>query len=647
MPNARRLAAAGATSVLGVVLLLGGAATAFAAPSATIDHVQHHHGAEQVLFSITGLPTSVQPDLATVRATVDGSVVKATATPASQGTERISRVAVLAIDSSNSMKGARFTAAKTAALAFIAQAPADVKIGLVSFAGSVDVVQAPTTNRAAVRAAVGRLQLSNQTRLFDGVRAALGTAGVKGQRRILLLTDGHDTTGRSLTTVTNAVGRSGDRVDVVGLRVSAADSATLSSIATAGKGTLVNASDSGALTTLFSDEAQALAGQVLVNFPVPASKASAGANLVVSIDAGGTTYTDNAFVILGPAARSGSTVPPTVPIPVKPSTAAPSVPLLVGGIGAIGLAVLLLAAGLLGVFRREPKVKLEDRIALYGPNRAPDEPTTGPASVNVKASALDMATKAIDRGGFESKLLWKLDAGGVDLKPPEWVLMHAGVAVGAAFVAFLLTSGGIVLTALMFVVGAVVPWVYLGVSASRRVKAFNAQLADALQLISGGLTAGLSFAQSMDTIVREGTEPIAGEFRRALVEARLGVGIEDALETVATRMRSTDFEWVVMAVRIQRDVGGNLAELMTTVSSTLREREGLRRHVRALSAEGRMSAWILCLMPPLFLVYLKLTAPKSLTPLFHTGTGVLLLAAAVALMAIGTFWMSKVVKVEA
>jgi tight adherence protein B len=199
----------------------------------------------------------------------------------------------------------------------------------------------------------------------------------------------------------------------------------------------------------------------------------------------------------------------------------------------------------------------------------------------------------------------------------------------------------------MLLVGACIPWVYLGFSAARRVKAFNAQLADALQLIAGGLTAGLSFAQSMDTIVREGTEPMAGEFRRALVEARLGVGIEDALDTVAGRMGSKDFEWVVMAVRIQREVGGNLAELMLTVSATLREREYLRRQVRALSAEGRMSAWILCLMPPLFLVYLKVTSPQTLTPLFHTGSGVLLLIAAAVLMAVGSFWMSKVVKVEA
>ena len=127
--------------------------------------------------------------------------------------------------------------------------------------------------------------------------------------------------------------------------------------------------------------------------------------------------------------------------------------------------------------------------------------------------------------------------------------------------------------------------------------------------MSGSLSAGLSLAQSIDTIVREGDEPIASEFRRVVVETRLGVTLEDSLEGVAERMESHDFDWVVMAIRIQREVGGNLAELLLTVAATLREREYLRRHVSALSAEGRLSCYILGGLPPGFLVYLALTKP--------------------------------------
>ena len=115
--------------------------------------------------------------------------------------------------------------------------------------------------------------------------------------------------------------------------------------------------------------------------------------------------------------------------------------------------------------------------------------------------------------------------------------------------------------------------------------------------MAGSLTAGLSLAQSIDTIVNEGTEPIASEFRRVLVETRLGVSLETALEGVAERFESKDFAWVVMAINIQRRVGGNLAELLETVAGTIREREYMRRQVAALAAEGKLSAFVLGGLP--------------------------------------------------
>ena len=165
------------------------------------------------------------------------------------------------------------------------------------------------------------------------------------------------------------------------------------------------------------------------------------------------------------------------------------------------------------------------------------------------------------------------------------------------------------------------PWAWLKRRRSKRLKAFNGSLADTLQLMSGSLSAGLSLAQSVDTIVREGNEPVTSEFKRVLVEARLGVHLEEALAGVSDRMESKDFSWVVMAIRIQREVGGNLAELLNNVSATLREREYLRRQVNTLSAEGRLSAWILGGLPPVFVLYLVLTKPGYVNPLFTTPIG--------------------------
>jgi tight adherence protein B len=196
------------------------------------------------------------------------------------------------------------------------------------------------------------------------------------------------------------------------------------------------------------------------------------------------------------------------------------------------------------------------------------------------------------------------------------------------------------------VLGVVGPWMYLGLRASQRRKKFNAALPETLQLMSGSLSAGLSLMQSVDTIVREGAEPVASAFKRVLVETRIGVPLEDALDGVADRFDSRDFRWVVMAIRIQRQVGGNLAELLGTVSATMREREYMRRQVAALAAEGKLSAIVLGALPPLFLLYLLLTQGDYVTPLFTEPLGLVMLIGGGLWLSVGIFWMSKLVKVE-
>ena len=190
------------------------------------------------------------------------------------------------------------------------------------------------------------------------------------------------------------------------------------------------------------------------------------------------------------------------------------------------------------------------------------------------------------------------------------------------------------------------PWFYLSFKESRRIKAFNGQLAQTLQVIAGALQAGLSLPQAVDTVVQEGQEPMVSEFRRAIIEQRLGVEIEDSLDTVGDRMGSVDFKWVVMAIRIQREVGGNLAELLLNVAATLREREYLRRQVAVLSAEGRLSAFILGGLPIFFFGYLSLIRPTYLHPMLVSPIGWGMLGAACVMMLVGFVWLKKVVKVE-
>lgn len=319
---------------------------------------------------------------------------------------------------------------------------------------------------------------------------------------------------------------------------------------------------------------------------------------------------------------------------------------LVAGAAAVGvgvLAVLVLLAPASGPGMMSP----EERVATYvgpGADIAAAAAAHRPGPV---AQATGAAEQVLGSSrGLERRIRHRLDGAGSRFTAAEWLLLHTAVFVGAGLVGLLLGGGNLPLFLAVAALGAVGPWLYLGIRAGRRRNAFAAGIPDTLQLMSGSLAAGLSLAQSVETVTREGPDPVAGEFRRALVETRLGVPLEDALEGVAERFESEDLHWAVMAIRIQREVGGNLAELLDTVASTMREREYVRRQVAALSAEGRLSAWVLGCLPVLFLLYMLLANRDYIMPLFTDPRGLILLGFGALLLGAGIVWMSRLVKVE-
>jgi tight adherence protein B len=259
---------------------------------------------------------------------------------------------------------------------------------------------------------------------------------------------------------------------------------------------------------------------------------------------------------------------------------------------------------------------------------------------------VELAERVTKRQGLADVVDGRLEAAGIPMRTPEWLIVQVGAAVGLSLLFLLLSGGAPVAAAAGLLLGLALPWLLLMVRQGRRESAFLAQLPDTLQMLAGSLQAGYSLPQALDTVVREGQPPMSVEFNRALVENRLGMPVEDALEGIANRMASQDFSWVVMAVRIQRDVGGNLAELLVMVADTLRERERLRRQVRVLSAEGRLSGWILGALPVLFFAYLAVANPKYLSPMWSTPIGIGMIILAAVLLGAGAFWLTRVVKVE-
>jgi tight adherence protein B len=623
------------------LLLVGGVSLPAYADDGSIDHVEDKGGTLQVLYSVPGAGTQA-PDLSSLQVTLAGKKLAASAQPASSG--KVRRTTILAIDTSNSMAGPKFRAAKQAAQIFLDSVPDDVHVGIVTFAGQVRVLQRPSLHRAASRRLVRHLTLSYGTHLYDGLVTATRTSGRSGPRSVLVLSDGRDTSQTTMATATDAIKRRDVKVDVIALAQSARDESLLTPLSTAGGGQVISAADPKALAQIFTSEAQALASQVLVTARVPAGVTTEG-TLAIGLDVGSASYTDSAFVSLAGTApaRTRKTPATTELQPASQGLQLTSSQMLAGVLG-LGAGLLVLVVAMFGGLGKQPD-SIEERIEAYTARGAPRSAPTQTAGV--AASAVGMAQKALEGNhGFEAKLAAKLDSGGLTLKPAEWLLMHAGLALGATALTFALTGGDLLLVVVALGAGVVVPWMYLGRKQSRRLKAFNSQLAGTLQLLAGSLQAGLSVAQGMDTIVREGAEPVAGEFRRALVETRLGVQIEDALESMAERMMSEDFKWTVMAIRIQREVGGNLAELLLTVAATLREREYLRRQVKSLSAEGRFSAYILLALPPLIVLYELTTNGAYLSPLFHDPIGWVMIVAMCGLMSLGAFTMQRLIKLE-
>lgn len=642
MPGRRapqRLAALLVVLVAALLLPAGPAS----AEDGSIAHVESTADGLRILVDV---PAGIETDLDGVSATLEGTELDATASATSSGSV-VKRTTVLAIDTSRSMREAgRFDAAKQAATTYLQTVPPDVEIGIVTFDSAVSVALAPTTDRGAAQTVIDSLTLRQDTLLYDGLVAAVTAAGTSGQRTVLVMSDGADTGSKAtLDAVVSAVETNGTSVHIVGLDLAERQLAPLRTIARAGKGDVITSTGS-ALAEEFASQAQALANQVLVTAPLPANFNATVANVVVTLPTAGEPVIARALAPIEAAST------PDLPdsLPTLPSDSGWSAPdwLLWVGLAVLGLG--LVTAAMLLVPKPAGPMSIADRVTAYSTRTSGLDMTqeAKPASEPVLDQAKAAAAGVLERNSaLNERLTRKLGAAGSEFKPSEWLLLHIGVVFAAALFGLLIGKGNIIVGLVFMVLGAFLPPFYLRFMAGRRRRAFDNGLPEVLQLISGALSAGLSLAQAVDTVVREGPEPIASEFKRVLVEARIGVTLEDAFDGVAARFQSKDFAWAVMAIRIQRQVGGNLAELLTTVAATMRERQYLRRHVRALSAEGRLSAMILCGLPPVFALYLFLTNPDFLEPMYVDTRGLIVSAAGVLWLAIGVLWMSRMVKVDA
>jgi tight adherence protein B len=317
-------------------------------------------------------------------------------------------------------------------------------------------------------------------------------------------------------------------------------------------------------------------------------------------------------------------------------------------IGLVTAAAFFLGVMLFGTAARRRKQRIiGERMAAVG-NRGKKVahiPLDRSAGGWIPQSFSSFGRRFADSRGFSDRLDAELEAAAISLRSGEFVV----VTIGAAFAGMVI--GFLIFKSLLFglgvgVVAAAFPTLFLRFSLGRRAEKLREQLPDVLTIMASSLRAGHSFLQALDTTAKEIAQPAATEFQRVVAEIRLGRAAEDALEALSERVGSADFKWAVLAVNIQREVGGNLAEILDNVADTLRERATMRRQIRVLTSEGRLSAWVLGIMPFGIGLYMFAANKEYIMLLFSTKVGWFMLGGAAFLLVAGVLWMRKIVDID-
>jgi tight adherence protein B len=261
---------------------------------------------------------------------------------------------------------------------------------------------------------------------------------------------------------------------------------------------------------------------------------------------------------------------------------------------------------------------------------------------------------AIGDRGFTRGIKSRIARADVKLRVSEYLGLRLGFAALAGFVVYLLMDGAWLFVLLAVIAGSFIPLIYLTIAARRRLRAFEDQLSQTLNLWVNALRSGYSVLQSMEAIATELPPPVSTEFERVVQEVRLGLSVPQALSNMLRRMPSDDLDLIVTAVNIQREVGGNLAEVLDTISFTIRERVRIKGEIRTLTAQGRLSGWIISLLP-IGLAFILLTInadymsqlwvdlPPRVGPV---PCGWLVIGAGLIMMGIGIYLIQRIVDIE-
>jgi tight adherence protein B len=556
---------------------------------------------------------------------------------------------VLLIDTTGSMGGPPMAAAKDAASTFVESLPDDVRLAVVGYDVEATVVSGFDAERASHLDAIAGLQPEGSTAMYDAVRTTLeevlSAPSDDVRQAIVVLTDGEDNESQTpLADVAALLADSDVTLQGVEYQTDFTDEAGIRTLAEAAGGRTYAAGDPDALVGIYEDLAADLVNSYTLRYR---SGASGPTELTVTLedetDRQTATRTIELPIVEAADPSDDASDEPAVVVPSNQAPpATPASP--VTGVSRVGLlvgaAAWFAALALLFLALFAPR---ERRAQLSG--TAAHLRRSSGAGHEVAERVTLVTEQVLRRRGYERGLNGALERAGIDLRPAEFVVVVTGAAFGAFAVGLLLN--GLLVALVLSACTVVVARLLVSFKAGRRQARFAEQLADTLQLLSGSLRAGYSLMQAIDAVAREADAPTSDEFGRVVVETRLGRDTNDAFQALADRMQVEDFVWVMQAIQIHREVGGDLAEVLDTVGDTIRERDQIRRQIKALSAEGRLSGYVLLALPFGIGAIIFVTNRPYIGELIDGGLlGWGLIGLGALLMTVGSVWIRNLVKLE-
>jgi tight adherence protein B len=540
---------------------------------------------------------------------------------------------VLALDASNSMQGLPLRQAVGAARGFVNRAGSDAPIGIVAFNQASSILLKPTSNRDSIDRALAKTPATAEgTRIYDALVASikLVTASGAAGGSIVLLSDGRDTGSAALLARVAAVAhRAHVRIFTVGLKSATFRPGALNLIAKRTGGDFVEATTAGDLGSIYAALGDRLAREYLLDYK---SAKAPGDHVTLNVTVDGFGASNVRYV-----AGTGGAIAPFRRSLGERFWSSPLSLVLVAL-----LAAALVAAAVAGIIRAPRGGGFRSRMAHFVAPAPPVAPTEPESAARLLPSELFLRRSSLRQSQWWTRLVDELAIAEIDISAEQVVF---GTAVATILLMFLLgLIGGIFVP-----LGLFVPLAVRGALKQKlsRVRGnFAEQLPDNLQVLASALRAGHSFSGALSVVAADTDEPSRREFRRVVADDQLGIPVEESLREVAIRMANDDLEQVALVAELQRQTGGNMAEVLDRVVETVRGRFDLRRLVKTLTAQGRMARWIVSLLPAFLALLLSVINPHYIAPLFTTGTGQVLLVISIVMVVSGSLLIRRIVDIK-